>query len=49
MTSNFLLLFSQLNLAFLSSEKRKKIRENCDFLEIEAIKIFEYKKDNDGY
>lgn len=49
MISNFLLLFGQLNLAFLSSQKRKEVVKKCDLLEIEVVEIFEYKKNNDKY
>lgn len=44
MISNFLLLFDQLNLFFLSSKKKKKVVKKCDFLKTEAIKIFKYRK-----
>ena len=49
MTSDFLLLFGRLNLASLSSEKRKDVVEKCGLLEMEAVKVFEYRKNNDGY
>ena len=48
-TSYFLLLFSQLNLAFLSSENRKKVAEKYGLLETEAVEVFEYRKNNKGY
>ena len=49
MTSDFLLLFGQLNLAFLSSKKRKEVVERGGFLETEAVEVFEYGKNNNGY
>ena len=49
MTSDFLLPFDRLNLAFLYSEKKKKVEEKCSLLETEAIEMFEYRKNNDGY
>ena len=49
MTSNFLLFFCQLNLAFLFSEKKKEVVEKCGLLEIEVVEIFKYEKKNNGY
>lgn len=49
MTSDFLLSFGQLNLAFLSSEKKKKVVEKYSLLETKAVEIFENKKNNDRY
>ena len=49
MTSDFLLPFGRLNLASLSSEKRKEVVEKCGLLETEAVEVFEYGKNNDGY
>ena len=48
-TSDFLLLFGWLNLAFLSSKKKKEVEEKCGLLETEAIEMFKYGKNNDGY
>ena len=49
MTSDFLLSFGQLNLASSSSEKRKEVVEKCDMLETEAVEVFEYRKNKNGY
>ena len=49
MTSKFLLLFSQLNLAFLSQEKRDEIVQRCGLVFIKAVEIYEYGKNNDWY
>lgn len=49
MTSEFLLRFGSLNLALLSPVKREKVVERCGLLTTEAVEIFEYGKNNDGY
>ncbi len=49
MSSKFFLPFGWLNLASLSLEKRDKIVKKCGLLTKEAVKIFEYRKNNDGY
>lgn len=49
MPSEFLLLFNQLNLAFLSLEKRDKAVEKCGLISMKAMEIFEYRKNNDRY
>ena len=49
MISDFLLPFSRLNLVSLSSKKRKEIAEKYSLLETEAVEVFEYGKNNDGY
>ena len=49
MTLEFLLPFSQLNLASLSPEKRDKVVEKCGLVSTKAVEIFEYGKNNDGY
>lgn len=49
MTSDFLLPFGRLNLASLSSQKRKEVIEKCGLLEIVAVEVFEYGKNNDEY
>ena len=46
MTLEFLFPFSQLNLAFLISEKRNKIVEKYGLEFTKTVKIFEYKKNN---
>ena len=48
MVSKFILPYGQLNLAFLISEKRKTVYRTR-LLEEEAVEIFEYGKNNDGY
>ena len=40
MTSEFLLLFSQLNFASLSPEKRDKVVEKCGLVSTKAVEIF---------
>lgn len=49
MTSDFLLFFGQLNLAFLFSKKRKNVVTKNNLLKTEAIEIFKYRKNNDKY
>ena len=49
MTSEFLLPFGRLNLASLSPEKRDEVVEKCGLVSTEAVEIFEYEKNNDGY
>ena len=49
MTSEFLLPFDRLNLASLSQEKRDEIVKKCGLVSTEAVEIFEYRKNNDGY
>ena len=44
-----MLSFGRLNLAFLSFEKKKEVEEKFGLLETEAIEMFEYEKNNDGY
>ena len=48
MISDFLLLFSQLNQIFLSSQKRKKIIKKYGLLETKLVEIFKYEKNNNG-
>ena len=48
MAFKFFLPYSQLNLAFLTSEERQAIHE-IRLLEEESVGIFEYGKINDGY
>lgn len=48
MFSGFLLLFGQFNQAFLSF-KKKEVIGKFDFLEIKAIKVFKYGKNNNEY
>lgn len=47
--SDFLLLFGRLNLASLSSEKRKEVMEKCGLLETKAVGVFKYGKSNERY
>ena len=49
MTSVFLLSFNRLNLVSLSSKKKKKVEKKYSLLETEAVEMFEYGKNNDGY
>ena len=49
MTSDFLLPFGQLNLAFLSSKKKKNFKKKFGLLETEAVEIFKYEKNNNKY
>lgn len=44
MTLVFLLPFGQLNLAFLTLEKRDKVIKKYKLVSIKAMKIFKYKK-----
>lgn len=48
MTSEFLLPFGRLDLASLSPEKIDEVVEKCGLVSTEAVKIFEYGKNNDG-
>ena len=48
MVSEFILPYGRLNLASLTSEERETIR-GTRLLEEEAVEIFEYGKNNDGY
>ena len=47
MTSEFLLLYKRLNLAFFMLNKREEIIQQMRLQEIEAVEIFEYEKNND--
>ena len=47
--SNFLLLFGHLNLFSLFERKRKEVMEKIRLTIIKAVKLFEYKKANEGY
>ena len=49
MTSDFNLPYEQLNLNSLTPEKREEIGQTTGLLEMEAIKIYENRKNNDGY
>lgn len=49
MVSEFFLPFECLNLSSLSSEKRQEVLEKTDLTHTEAVEIFEYEKNNDGY
>lgn len=49
MTSEFYLPYGWLNLASLTPEKRKKVIQQTGLQKIEAVEIFEYGKNNDGY
>ena len=49
MTSEFHLPYGQLNLASLTPEKREEVIQQTGSQEIEAVEIFEYGKNKDGY
>ncbi len=49
MTSEFLFPFGQLNLAFLSPEKRDEVVEKCGLVSTKVVEIFKYKKNNNSY
>ena len=49
MTLEFLLPFGRLNLASLSPEKRDEVVEKCELVSTEAVEIFEYGENNNGY
>lgn len=49
MTSEFLFPFGQLNLAFLSPEKRDKVVEKCGLVSTKVVEIFKYEKNNNSY
>lgn len=49
MIFKFFSSYSQLNLFFLSSKKKEEIKEEIGLIEIEAIEIFEYGKNNIRY
>ena len=49
MASEFFLPYGRLNLFSLSPEKREEIKEETGLVKTEALEIFEYRKNNDGY
>ena len=49
MAFEFLLPYGRLNLFSLSPKKREEIKEETGPVETEAVEIFEYRKNNDGY
>lgn len=49
MTSEFILPFGRLNLASLTPEKKAEVVAQSGLTETEAVEIFEYGKNNDGY
>ena len=49
MVSEFILSFGRLNLTSLSPEKRQEVLEQTGLNHTEAVEIFEYRKNNDGY
>lgn len=49
MTLEFLLLFDQLNLDFFSSEKHAESIKKTALNMTEEVKVFEYRKNNEGY
>ena len=49
MVSEFILPFGRLNLASLTPEKREEVLEKTGLIHTEAVEVFEYGKNNDGY
>lgn len=49
MTSDFILPYRRLNLNSLTLKKSENITQTTRLLEMEAVEIFEYRKNNDGY
>jgi hypothetical protein len=49
MVSEFLLPFSRLNLATLSTEEQEDLVTHCGLAATEAVEIFEFGKNNQGY
>ena len=49
MVSEFLLLFGRLNLSSLSKLSQQDLIERCGLTETEAIEIFEFGNNNQGY
>ena len=49
MTSEFIFLFGQLNLASFSPKKKEEIVQKTGFIETKVVKVFEYGKNNDGH
>lgn len=49
MVSKFILLLGRLNLASLTPEKRQEVMEKTSLMHTEAVEVFEYGKNNDGY
>lgn len=49
MVSEFLLFFGWLNLSFLSELNQQDLIERCGLRETEAVEIFEFGKNNQGY
>ncbi len=49
MTLEFFFLFDQLNLDFFSSEKHAESIKKTALNMTEEVKVFEYRKNNEGY
>lgn len=49
MVSEFLLLFDRLNFLLLSEKKQKEVIEKTRLIILEAVELFEYEKNNEGY
>ena len=49
MVSEFLLLFGRLNLSSLSELSLQDLVERHELTETEAVEIFEFRKNNQGY
>ncbi len=48
-TLEFLFPFSWLNLDSLSQDKQEEVVETVELKETEAVKVFEYRKNNERY
>ena len=49
MVSDFILPFGRLNLASLTPEKREEVIEKTGLRHTEAVEVFEYGKNKNGY
>lgn len=49
MIFKFFFFYKQLNLTFFILKKREKVFQQMELQEIEVVKIFEYRKDNNNY
>lgn len=49
MVLKFIFLFEYFNLALLTPKKRQKVMKKTSLMHIEAIEMFEYKKNHNSY
>ena len=49
MVSEFILPFGRLNLALLTLEKRQEVLDKIGLSHTEAVEVYKYGKNNDGY